>query len=298
MLSRGLPSAGSSSLPQPPAWSPTAKRCRQRVDCPVTLASSSVATPLRVRVIVALPASAWLRLRSAAKRTSPPCWRESCATEIEALPGDSCVVASSRMRTFCGSESNAVMRVSQRGSSGCQLLACRSEAIQISAVPAWFSISQSSAVCSMAGRSAAVSVGCVSGSSSSEGALAISRAFRVALSSSTRWLACSNSPAASASILSAYSRRDSSAPATLDSMLAERSTSSRMVSGAAASAQPIQPPTSGRARKINSASTARMRINMMSRLRSLAWLVELRVAARRNCIAAHCLGRCRMRLIR
>ena len=30
----------------------------------------------------------------------------------------------------------------------------------------------------------------------------------------------------------------------------------------------------------------------------LPWLVELRVAARRNCIAAHCLGRCRMRLIR
>ncbi|GIT77652.1 MAG: hypothetical protein Ct9H300mP32_0340 [Verrucomicrobiota bacterium] len=40
------------SLPQPPAWSPTAKRCRQRVDWPVTLASSSVATPLSVRVIV------------------------------------------------------------------------------------------------------------------------------------------------------------------------------------------------------------------------------------------------------
>ena len=150
----------------------------------------------------------------------------------------------------------------------------------------------------MAGRSAAVSVCFVSGHSSSDAALGSSLACRVALSSSTRWLACSNSPAASASILSAYSRRDSSAPATRDSMLAERSTSSRMVSGAAASAQPIQPPTSGRARKINSASTARMRINMMSRLRSLAWLVELRVAARRNCIAAHCLGRCRMRLIR
>ena len=150
----------------------------------------------------------------------------------------------------------------------------------------------------MAGRSAAVSVGFVSGHSSSDAALGSSLACRVALSSSTRWLACSNSPAASASILSAYSRRDSSASATRDSILAERSTSSRMVSGAAASAQPIQPPTSGRARKINSASTARMRINMMSRLRSLAWLVELRVAARRNCIAAHCLGRCRMRLIR
>jgi len=53
-----LPSAGSSSLPQPPAWSPTAKRCRQRVDWPVTLASSSVATPLSVRVIVAVPALA------------------------------------------------------------------------------------------------------------------------------------------------------------------------------------------------------------------------------------------------
>ena len=140
--------------------------------------------PLSVRVMAAVSAVASLRLRSTASRTSPvspDCTRASSETEIEVFGSESCVVASSRMRTFCGRESNAVTSVSQRESPGSQLLDCRSEAIQTSAVPASFSMSQSSAACSMAGMSAAVSVGWVPGSSAREATETVS-GLRVALS--------------------------------------------------------------------------------------------------------------------
>jgi len=69
-------------------------------------------------------------------------------------------------------------------------------------------------------------------------------------------------------------------------MLAERSNKMRMESGAGESAQPSQPPANGRLIKSTSIRTANTRKSRINHWRSLAWLVELRLAETRNIMAA------------
>ena len=171
---------------------------------------------------------------------------------------------SNRTRTFCGNAASWLAILAHRESAGPQLLRCKSEAIQISEVPALFSISHATAVCINPAMSVAVSVAAIAGILSNDSAPAKSCAAFVALSSNTRWLLSANGLAACVNNRNASSRFVRFEPAACVSMLADRSSKMRMASGAGESAQPIQPPASGRARKstnISTASTRNSRIN-------------------------------------
>jgi len=184
----------------------------------------------------------------------------------------------------------------QRSSWGDQLFSCQSEGIQISTLPGRLSAIQSSACWSIEGISDLVWVGETEGCSSRFSIEMRDWAERLALSIRTNWLVSEKGAAASVIISMAFCLRDVD-PSEV-SMLPERSRSNRMASGEVLTAQPSHPPVRGRPRNRTSASTARVRSSRMRNCFSLAWLVELLLAARRNCMAAQGWGRWRSRLIR